>query len=50
MWIFFQLFDTFNQYTNTNEPARIGALQEIFNELPQPNKSTINLLLEHLIR
>lgn len=45
-----QFFDTFNQFTNSNENARIDALQKIFEELPQPNKMTINFILEHLIR
>ncbi|KAL7031589.1 hypothetical protein ACKWTF_007067 [Chironomus riparius] len=45
-----KFFDTFNQFTNTNETARIEALQTIFNELPQPNKATIGLILDHLIR
>ncbi|CRL04369.1 CLUMA_CG017461, isoform A [Clunio marinus] len=45
-----KFFDTFNQFTNANEAARIEALQVTFNDLPQPNKATINLILEHLIR
>ncbi|XP_070506398.1 active breakpoint cluster region-related protein isoform X2 [Chironomus tepperi] len=45
-----KFFDTFNQFTNTNETARIEALYKIFNELPQPNKATIGLILDHLIR
>lgn len=46
----FQFFDTFNQFTNTNESARIDSLQVVFNDLPQPNKATISLILDHLIR
>ncbi|XP_050084439.1 active breakpoint cluster region-related protein isoform X2 [Anopheles aquasalis] len=45
-----QLFDTFNLQTYSNETARIHELQRIFVELPQPNRATINLLLDHLIR
>lgn len=45
-----KFFDTFNQFTNANESSRIEALQKIFHELPQPNKSTIGLILDHLIR
>ncbi|XP_049536157.1 uncharacterized protein LOC125951357 isoform X2 [Anopheles darlingi] len=45
-----QLFDAFNQQTYTNEAARIHELQRIFADLPQPNRATINLLLDHLMR
>lgn len=45
-----QFFDTFNQFNNSNENARIDALQKIFEELPQPNKMTISFILDHLIR
>uniref|UniRef100_A0A2M4A1S8 Putative rac gtpase-activating protein bcr/abr n=1 Tax=Anopheles triannulatus TaxID=58253 RepID=A0A2M4A1S8_9DIPT len=45
-----QLFDAFNQQTYSNEAARIHELQRIFAELPQPNRATINLLLDHLMR
>ncbi|XP_055637377.1 active breakpoint cluster region-related protein isoform X2 [Toxorhynchites rutilus septentrionalis] len=45
-----KFFETFNQHSNLNEASRIGALQRIFAELPQPNKATIGLLLDHLMR
>lgn len=45
-----KLFDTFNQYSTANEQARTEALKVIFQELPHPNKSTISLILDHLIR
>lgn len=45
-----KLFETFNQFSTINETARIKALLEIFEELPQPNKATINHILDHLIR
>uniref|UniRef100_W4VRB6 Putative rho gtpase activating protein at 1a n=1 Tax=Corethrella appendiculata TaxID=1370023 RepID=W4VRB6_9DIPT len=45
-----RLFETYTKFSNINEQLRIEALQKIFNELPQPNKSTINLLLDHLIK
>lgn len=49
-YVLFQFFDTFNQFNNSNETARTEALLVIFNELPQPNKATISLILDHLIR
>jgi hypothetical protein len=45
-----RFFDTFNQFSNVNEQARTESLKTIFLELPQSNKSTINLILDHLIR
>jgi hypothetical protein len=45
-----RFFDTFNQYSTLSEQARTEALKIIFQELPPPNKSTINLILDHLIR
>uniref|UniRef100_A0A1Q3G3K9 Putative rho gtpase-activating protein n=1 Tax=Culex tarsalis TaxID=7177 RepID=A0A1Q3G3K9_CULTA len=45
-----RFFETFNRHSNLNEASRIEALQKIFAELPQPNKATIHLLLDHLMR
>ncbi|XP_053678645.1 uncharacterized protein LOC128729022 [Anopheles nili] len=45
-----KFFDVFNRHSNLSENTRIHELQRIFNELPQPNKATINLLLDHLMR
>lgn len=45
-----KFFETFNRHSNLNEALRIDALQKIFAELPPPNKATINLLLDHLMR
>ncbi|XP_038104088.1 active breakpoint cluster region-related protein isoform X3 [Culex quinquefasciatus] len=45
-----KFFETFNRHSNLNEASRIEALQKIFAELPQPNKATIHLLLDHLMR
>uniref|UniRef100_A0A182ML70 Uncharacterized protein n=1 Tax=Anopheles culicifacies TaxID=139723 RepID=A0A182ML70_9DIPT len=45
-----KFFDAFNRHSNLNEGTRIHELQRIFAELPQPNKATINLLLDHLMR
>ncbi|EAA12056.5 AGAP000865-PA [Anopheles gambiae str. PEST] len=45
-----KLFDAFNRHSNLSEGTRIHELQRIFAELPQPNKATINLLLDHLMR
>ncbi|XP_055586270.1 active breakpoint cluster region-related protein isoform X2 [Uranotaenia lowii] len=45
-----KFFETFNRHSNLNEALRIEALQKIFAELPQPNKATIHLLLDHLMR
>uniref|UniRef100_A0A182N0C7 Breakpoint cluster region protein n=1 Tax=Anopheles dirus TaxID=7168 RepID=A0A182N0C7_9DIPT len=45
-----KFFDAFNRHSNLSEGTRIHELQRIFAELPQPNKATINLLLDHLMR
>ncbi|XP_058817435.1 active breakpoint cluster region-related protein isoform X2 [Topomyia yanbarensis] len=45
-----KLFETFNRHSNLNEASRIEALHKIFMELPQSNKATISLLLDHLMR
>uniref|UniRef100_A0A182PVZ7 Breakpoint cluster region protein n=1 Tax=Anopheles epiroticus TaxID=199890 RepID=A0A182PVZ7_9DIPT len=45
-----KLFDAFNRHSNLSEASRIHELQRIFAELPQPNKATISLLLDHLMR
>ncbi|XP_052899721.1 uncharacterized protein LOC128306307 isoform X1 [Anopheles moucheti] len=45
-----KFFDAFNRHSNLSEGSRIHELQRIFAELPQPNKATINLLLDHLMR
>lgn len=45
-----RFFDTFNKFSSLNENQRIRELQTIFNELPMPNRVTINLILDHLIR
>ncbi|XP_055523365.1 active breakpoint cluster region-related protein isoform X1 [Wyeomyia smithii] len=45
-----KFFETFNRHSNLNEASRIEALHKIFAELPQSNKATINLLLDHLMR
>ncbi|XP_058443873.1 active breakpoint cluster region-related protein isoform X2 [Malaya genurostris] len=45
-----KFFETFNRHSNLNEASRIEALHKIFLELPQSNKATIGLLLDHLMR
>lgn len=45
---FFETFNKFNQYKN--ESDRINGLQNIFLELPEPNRKTITLILDHLMR
>uniref|UniRef100_A0AAG5D1F2 Uncharacterized protein n=1 Tax=Anopheles atroparvus TaxID=41427 RepID=A0AAG5D1F2_ANOAO len=45
-----KFFEVFNRHSNLSEATRIQELQRIFVELPQPNKATINLLLDHLMR
>uniref|UniRef100_A0A182Q2L8 Uncharacterized protein n=1 Tax=Anopheles farauti TaxID=69004 RepID=A0A182Q2L8_9DIPT len=45
-----KFFEAFNRHSNLSEGNRIHELQRIFAELPQPNKATINLLLDHLMR
>ncbi|XP_065089098.1 active breakpoint cluster region-related protein isoform X2 [Ochlerotatus camptorhynchus] len=45
-----KFFETFNRHSNLNEALRIDALHKIFVELPPPNKATIHLLLDHLMR
>uniref|UniRef100_A0A7G3AQH7 Putative rac gtpase-activating protein bcr/abr n=1 Tax=Lutzomyia longipalpis TaxID=7200 RepID=A0A7G3AQH7_LUTLO len=45
-----KLSETYNKYSNFNEAERSKELLAIFNDLPQPNKDTINFILDHLIR
>lgn len=45
-----KLFETFNKHTNSSEDHRVAVLLSLFKELPNQNQSTINLILEHLIR
>ncbi|XP_052868483.1 uncharacterized protein LOC128274354 [Anopheles cruzii] len=45
-----KLFDAFNRHSNLGESVRMQELQRVFAELPQPNRATINLLLDHLMR
>ncbi|XP_058176649.1 uncharacterized protein LOC131291453 [Anopheles ziemanni] len=45
-----KFFEVFNRHSNLSEATRIQELQRIFVELPQSNKATINLLLDHLMR
>lgn len=45
-----KLVDMFNKFSNFNEANRIKALQEIAKELPVQNQTTINHILDHLIR
>ncbi|XP_055915254.1 uncharacterized protein LOC129948324 isoform X2 [Eupeodes corollae] len=45
-----ELFETFNQFSNNNETARIKELLSIFEKLPLANKASINHILDHLIR
>lgn len=45
-----KFFETFSAFSNNNETARINELLKVFEELPQPNKASINLILDHLIR
>ena len=45
-----RFFETFNEFSIYNEVARTTELLGIFEELPQPNKESINLILDHLIK
>ncbi|XP_034473522.1 active breakpoint cluster region-related protein isoform X2 [Drosophila innubila] len=45
-----RFFDTFSAFSNNNEATRINELLKVYEELPQANKSSINLILDHLIR
>ncbi|XP_030380945.1 active breakpoint cluster region-related protein isoform X2 [Scaptodrosophila lebanonensis] len=45
-----RFFDTFSVFSNNNEATRINELLKVFEELPQANKASINLILDHLIR
>ncbi|XP_030079402.1 active breakpoint cluster region-related protein isoform X2 [Drosophila hydei] len=45
-----RFFDTYSTLTNNNEATRINELLKVFEELPQANKASINLILDHLIR
>ncbi|XP_026846692.1 active breakpoint cluster region-related protein isoform X4 [Drosophila persimilis] len=45
-----RFFDTFSTLSNNNESTRINELLKVFEELPQANKASISLILDHLIR
>lgn len=45
-----RFFETFSAFSNNNEATRINELLKVYEELPQANKSSINLILDHLIR
>ncbi|XP_020803803.1 active breakpoint cluster region-related protein isoform X2 [Drosophila serrata] len=45
-----RFFDTFSAFSNNNEATRINELLKVFEELPQANKASISLILDHLIR
>ncbi|BFG00556.1 active breakpoint cluster region-related protein [Drosophila madeirensis] len=45
-----RFFDTFSTLSNNNEATRINELLKVFDELPQANKASICLILDHLIR
>ncbi|XP_030567707.1 active breakpoint cluster region-related protein isoform X1 [Drosophila novamexicana] len=45
-----RFFETFSTFSNNNEATRINELLKVYEELPQANKASINLILDHLIR
>ncbi|XP_046803449.1 breakpoint cluster region protein isoform X1 [Lucilia cuprina] len=45
-----KFFETFSRFSNNNEVERINELLQVFEELPQANKASINHILDHLIR
>lgn len=45
-----RFFETFSAFSNNNEATRINELLKVYEELPQANKASINLILDHLIR
>lgn len=45
-----KLFEVFNRFSHLSESTRINALLGIFEELPLPNKASINYILDRLIR
>ncbi|XP_017096185.2 active breakpoint cluster region-related protein isoform X2 [Drosophila bipectinata] len=45
-----RFFDTFSAFSNNNEAIRTSELLKVFEELPQANKASISLILDHLIR
>ncbi|KAM7347620.1 rho GTPase activating protein at 1A isoform 3-T8 [Cochliomyia hominivorax] len=45
-----KFFETFSRFSNNNETERINELLQVFEELPQANKASINHILDHLIR
>ncbi|KAH8295982.1 hypothetical protein KR018_008982 [Drosophila ironensis] len=45
-----RFFDTYSAFSNKNEITRTNELLKIYEELPQANKASINLILDHLIR
>lgn len=45
-----RFFETFSAFSNNNEAIRTSELLKVFEELPQANKASISLILDHLIR
>lgn len=46
-----RFFETFSAFSKNNDEAtRINELLKVYEELPQANKASINLILDHLIR
>lgn len=45
-----KLIDTFNKFSNINEMELSNALLVIYNELAAPSKTTINYILDHLLK
>lgn len=45
-----KFIETFNKLSNINETELTNALQVIFTDIAVPNKSTINFILDHLLK
>lgn len=45
-----RFIETFNKFSNINENELTNALQTIFADIPTQNKTTINFILDHLLK
>lgn len=45
-----RFIETFNKFSSMNENDLNNELHKVFDDVPAPNKATINLILDHLLK
>lgn len=45
-----RFIETFNKYSSINETDLNNELQNVFDDVPAPNKTTIHFILDHLLK